>query len=384
MKDKLISTKYEGVYYKELNKLFNGKPDISYYIMYRSNGKQIKKAVGKKSIRMTGAKAYQKRQDVLYEIKHGINTHTTKEITFEKLIDKWYEDKKTTLKSIKEDYQRLKYHASNILSKNISNITSNDIKTIYNTINDRGLSEQTFKRVFSMYKRVINHSLEHEYIKTAPNVRFNKSIKNNEVTEIYTDDMIHRYINVIQNYQDTTIARIVMLILNTGMRRSEPIKIKWTNYSYEHSTVIIEDAKSGQNETYLLSDKAKEIIESQRGFTQIYIFEDYNRQPIKKSKLSYHASRMKLLAGLPEHFRPLHSLRHRFGTELAKSGLNAFKIQRMMTHKDIKTTQRYIDLAEQELLDDLNKVEQNSNIGSIDTNVKSKIIKIEVNKKQST
>lgn len=87
---------------------------------------------------------------------------------------------------------------------------------------------------------------------------------------------------------------------------------------------------------------------------------------------------MKLQAGLPCHFRPLHSLRHRFGTELAKSGLNAFSIKEMMTHKDIKTTQRYISLAREDLLNDLNKVEQNSNIGNIDTNIESKMIRVEV------
>jgi hypothetical protein len=42
MSDKLISTKYEGVYYKELKSLFQNKPDLSYYIMYRSGHKQIK------------------------------------------------------------------------------------------------------------------------------------------------------------------------------------------------------------------------------------------------------------------------------------------------------------------------------------------------------
>ena len=169
-----------------------------------------------------------------------------------------------------------------------------------------------------------------------------------------------------------------MLILTTGMRRSEPPKLKWKNYDKANSTVIIEDAKSGQNETYFLSEKAKEIIESQRAFTQTYIFEDYARNPIKTSKISYHAKNMALMAGLPTHFRPLHSLRHRFGTELAKSGLNSFMIQKMMTHKDPKTTQRYIDLANDDILQALNNSEQNSNIGNIKTNVESKMIRVAI------
>lgn len=55
--DFLFNTKYDGVYYKELKSLFNGKPNLSYYVVYRKNGKQIKKSIGKKSELMTPAKA---------------------------------------------------------------------------------------------------------------------------------------------------------------------------------------------------------------------------------------------------------------------------------------------------------------------------------------
>jgi len=378
MSDKLISTKYEGVYYKELQSLYQGKPNLSYYIMYRSGNKQIKKSVGKKSLRMTGAKASEIRLDILYEIKHGINEHNSKDKIFREIADMWYEDKKITISSAKEERQRIEKHAANIMDKKVMDITSSDIKDIYNIAITHGISEQTFKKVFAIYKRVIKHALEHEYIKKAPTVIFNKKIKENKVTESYTDEMINSYISVINNYQDITIARIVMLILTTGMRRSEPPKLKWKNYDKANSTVIIEDAKSGQNETYFLSEKAKEIIESQRAFTKTYIFEDYSRNAIKTSKISYHAKNMALMAGLPTHFRPLHSLRHRFGTELAKSGLNSFMIQKMMTHKDPKTTQRYIDLANDDILQALNNSEQNSNIGNVNTNVESKMIRVEI------
>ena len=378
MSDKLISTKYEGVYYKELKGLYQGKQNLSYYIMYRSGNKQIKKSVGKRSLRMTGAKASQIRLDVLYEIKHGINEHNSKDKLFRELADMWYEDKKISISSAKEERQRIQKHCPNILDKKVMDITSQNIKDIYNTTISNGVSEQTFKKVFAMYKRIINHALEHQYIKKAPTIIFNKKIKENKITESYTDEMINSYINVINSYPDVTIAKIVMLIVTTGMRRSEPSKLKWKNYNFTNSTVIIEDAKSGQNETYFLSQKAKEIIESQRGYTKTFIFEDYQHNPIKTSKISYHASKMKLISGLPEHYRPLHSLRHRFGTELAKSGLNSFMIQKMMTHKDPKTTQRYIDLANDDILKELNKVEQNSNIANINTKVETKMTRVDI------
>ncbi|WP_428026265.1 tyrosine-type recombinase/integrase [Arcobacter sp.] len=356
--DLLHSTKYDGIYYKNLKSLYNGKADLSFYVVYRSNGKQLKKSVGKKSQMMTAAKASQIRNDILYEIRHGINSHSKKDITFKDIVDKWKNDKQNRLKSITTDIQRLDNYCSHIYYKNINEITTADIKTIYNTLLEKGLSDTTFKKIYSVIKRVINHAIEHEYITNTPNIKLNLSIKEKKVTETYSDDMINRYLEVIDNYPYELMSKIVKFIFCTGMRRAEPLKIKWENYSYENSTVKIIDAKSGHDETYFLSNSAKDIIESQRAQSKVFIFEEKQGIPVTISKLSFHATKMKLKAQLPDNYRPLHSLRHHFGTVLARHGLNAFKIQKMMTHKDIKTTQRYIDLADKEIIDDLNMIEQ--------------------------
>ena len=356
--DVLHNTKYEGVYYKQLKNTILGKPDLSYYVIYRDQGKQKKKSVGKKSQKMTAAKANQIRNDILYEVRHGIKEPNQQDITFGVLKDKWHDDKKLKLKSIKEDIQRLDNYCTHLYEKKHHEISANDIKSIYVMMISKGLSEQTFKKTYSMIKRVLNHALEHDYIKVVSTIKLNLSIKDKKTTETYSDEMINNYLFVIENYEDQLMSKIVKLIFTTGMRRAEPLKIKWEHYSRENSTVKIVDAKSGEDEIYYLSNSAKEIIESQKGLTYEYIFEERPGIPIGTSRLSYHANKMKLKAGLPDKYRPLHSLRHHFGTLLARNGLNAFKIQKMMTHKDIKTTQRYIDLADKEIVDDLNRIEQ--------------------------
>lgn len=360
--DDLSTTKYEGIYTKELKSIYQGKHDISYYMIYRANGKQKKKALGKKSQRMTAAKAYQIKNDTLYEIRHGIFDHTQKDILFKILADKWYQDKKEKLKSITQDKQRLDNYCSDLFTKKVNDINAQDIKKIYNNMIKKGLSEQTFKKTYAMIKRVINHSIENNYIKSAPTIKFNISIKDKKVTETYSDVMINNYLTIIQNYEEKIFSQIVKFIYCTGMRRSEVLKMKWSDYSLENSTIKISDAKSGQDEIYYLSNLAKELIEVQRADSEVYIYEKEPGKQINPNRLSYHAAKMKSRAGLPNNYRPLHSLRHHFGTLLARNGLNAFKIQRMMTHKDIKTTQRYIDLADSEIINDLNMIEQNITI----------------------
>jgi len=42
-----------------------------------------------------------------------------------------------------------------------------------------------------------------------------------------------------------------------------------------------------------------------------------------------------------EHFR-FHDLRHTFGSRLAQRGVDLFTISRLMGHKDVNTTMRYL------------------------------------------
>jgi len=61
-------------------------------------------------------------------------------------------------------------------------------------------------------------------------------------------------------------------------------------------------------------------------------------------------NRIKKRAGLPRNFRPLHGLRHVFASQLASSGrVDMYVLQRLLTHKDPRMTQRYAHLRDETL-----------------------------------
>ena len=61
---------------------------------------------------------------------------------------------------------------------------------------------------------------------------------------------------------------------------------------------------------------------------------------------------------MPEEFRILHGLRHHFLTMHAVAGTPAPILMRLATHKDLATTQRYIDIADADLLAEADKTER--------------------------
>lgn len=60
-------------------------------------------------------------------------------------------------------------------------------------------------------------------------------------------------------------------------------------------------------------------------------------------------------AGLAHKRIHPHTLRHSFATELMKNGMHIYKIQRLMGHQSIQTTQMYLHVADMELAKDYRK-----------------------------
>lgn len=60
--------------------------------------------------------------------------------------------------------------------------------------------------------------------------------------------------------------------------------------------------------------------------------------------------RIKKEAKLPDDFRPMHGLRHVYASMMASSGqVDLYTLQKMLTHKDPRMTQRYAHLRDEAL-----------------------------------
>jgi len=60
-----------------------------------------------------------------------------------------------------------------------------------------------------------------------------------------------------------------------------------------------------------------------------------------------------------------HGLRHTFATRLAQSGVDLYKISKLLGHKDIKTTQRYAHHCPESLRDGVEVLEVDCNMTAV-------------------
>jgi integrase len=133
------------------------------------------------------------------------------------------------------------------------------------------------------------------------------------------------------------------LALFTGMRRGEMFKLKWRDIDFNRGFINIKDPKGGPDQKIPLNDAARELLKSHPRTKSPYVFP--GRGGRQRTDIKHQVNRIKEEAGLPADFRALHGLRHVYASMLASSGeVGMYTLQKLLTHKDPKMTQRYAHL----------------------------------------
>jgi len=149
-----------------------------------------------------------------------------------------------------------------------------------------------------------------------------------------------RLMETLENWPFRESAAFVKFALFTGLRRGEIFKLTWQDVDFEHGLIRLRDPKGGKTENIPISNEAMEILKTLDKSSD-YVFPGKDG----KQRTNFYGpwQRIRQAAGLPD-FR-LHGLRHHFASTLVSAGFDLLVVQRLLTHKDAKTTQRYAHLS---------------------------------------
>lgn len=141
-----------------------------------------------------------------------------------------------------------------------------------------------------------------------------------------------------------TIHIMFGVLMTTGIRIQELLDIRKCDLDIMNNSIKIHGKGNKERLVYV----PKEIMDDLVRFSQ----NQTNNEPVFKGWEQREVRRgvYEVLRPFPEaiHRNP-HAIRHTFATELAKQGVNVTTLAKMMGHDSIKTTQKYIDLGQQEV-----------------------------------
>jgi integrase len=152
---------------------------------------------------------------------------------------------------------------------------------------------------------------------------------------------------------------LVMLALNTGLRRGELLGLTWgaVNFTGRMLTVTAATAKSGHTRRIPLNREALEVLTAWHGRqgkpkSDALVFPSPAGERMKRIDTSW-ASLMK--TAKLKSFR-LHDCRHHFASKLVQAGVDLYTVKELLGHSEIAMTERYSHLAPDNLRAAVEKV----------------------------
>ena len=373
--NKLIkSKKYSGVYYKDT------VLDRIYYIAYKnSNGNYSKYKVGCKSSGITEVYCYNLRNEELNKIKLGHNPKLSSKdviIKFDEIANDYYNNMKLSQCSdTKNSNNKYLNHIKPIFgSINIKNITS----TMIHEFKIKKLEiyvSATVANLVSFISSIFNFAKNNtkKFKGDNPALGVESTIFIDNARERYlTKDEIYLLLDTLKlnKYNNKPHIAILLVIfvkiaLSTGARASSIINIQKKDINFETKTIQIFDTKNKSWYTSYLSNK----IFDTNDYIFLNSFNLFDYVFFVKKRLLTH----RIIA---YHTRPIyndlfnqglkendyknrvcnHTLRHTFASHLAINGISLFEIQKLMNHKDINMTLRYMKLAEENKISAVEKI----------------------------
>ncbi|MEI6286184.1 MAG: tyrosine-type recombinase/integrase [Bacillota bacterium] len=224
------------------------------------------------------------------------------------------------------------------------------------------LSIETVKILLSMLRRVIDIALIDDIIFKSPLLGVSRSKKvERKKQQMLTTEEQTILLETARTWSDNQkhnqhVYDIIFLQMSAGLRRSEVLSLKWSDFNFENNTVAIQRVYIMVRGFPQLENRAKSaashdaialpeiVVEHFKNLCppnhDQYVFPAPDENPINPNSFRRTFKRIAAKAGLNPSVR-LHDLRHNFASQMVALNVHMEVIKSQMRHADIKTTSRY-------------------------------------------
>jgi len=203
----------------------------------------------------------------------------------------------------------------------------------------KGVSKATVNRYLQILRNLFFKAQEWQvYSKPNPlkKVRFYKEISPREALSPAQLKKVVETVKQISKEPYSPLQKVfydlVILAINTGMRKSEILKLKWRDVNGDEALVR---GKGDKARAVPLNSQAKEVIAKQPEKSE-YVFDIPNRT--QQDLLRRTVNQVKKRTGIDFHF---HLLRHYFTTSLVEKGVDFITISEILGHSKMTTSLIY-------------------------------------------
>ncbi len=240
---------------------------------------------------------------------------------------------------------------------------------------------QALNAIVFLYKKVLDLPVADDL---AP-VRTKKPVR---LPVVLSTDEISRLLSCLSG----TNLLMASLMYGAGLRLMELVRLRVKDIDFANGYIVVRDAKGGNDRTTLLSESVVDDLKAHlvkvrafydqdkaEGYANVYmpnaLAKKYPNAPgswdwqyafpasrlskdprgdvirrhhVNESSFQKAIRRAKVRSGIAKPTSP-HTLRHSFATHLLEAGVNIRVVQKLLGHKDVKTTEIYTHVLQQQL-----------------------------------
>lgn len=203
--------------------------------------------------------------------------------------------------------------------------------------------------VMTVIKSIFKEAVKDGFLLRNHSLGLKKLSEDNSVEAYWTKAEIDQFLSgsFKSSYYD-----LILIALNTGMRRGELAGLKWDRVDLALNQITI----SRTRDVYGLKERTKTNLKRVIPMNQLmrmtflklfqerkgsdYVFVDSDNSPIEVHHIYRNFAKAQKKAGITNQIR-FHDLRHTFASQFMMNNGNVFDLQKILGHADIKMTMRY-------------------------------------------
>lgn len=220
-------------------------------------------------------------------------------------------------------------------------LSTNQVKDyIYYRITKDSISVSMVNQLISAWKIVYAYILGNKW----DGCQIKRPKREIKLPEILSQEEVLKLVDFPRNLKHRTILN---LMYSTGVRLSEVLMIKPGDVDSKRMVITIRQGKGKKDRQVVLHSKVLSLLREYYQYyrPKVYLFEGHKHGiPYSASSLQHLIRKYVRKMGIKKSISA-HTLRHCFATHMLEKGVNLRVIQQLMGHNSLKTTSRYLHLA---------------------------------------
>ena len=320
-----------------------------FYIEYYNQGKKLREHIGSS---LALAETVLKKRKVQQAEGKFLEIKKEEKVKFEDFADEYYElhckvnNKKSFGTADKHNIKCLKsyfsgHYLQDITQHKVQSFKSERAKTVrtLESGKTKSISPTTVNRQLTCLKSIFNKAIAwNKFTGTNP-VKGIKLFKENNARLRFLEK---EEITKLLSNCIPSLKPIVIVALNTGMRKGEIMGLKWRDIDFKRGIVHLQNTKNGEKREIPINETVINALIGVRKHPESeLIFVKENGEPYGDFKKSFFTACEK--SDIKSFC--FHSLRHTFASHLVMNGVDLNTVRELLGHKSLLMTLRYSHLS---------------------------------------